>query len=195
MLSAHAGLPFRDFKGMVADAKANPGKLNYGTNGIGSSIHLYMELLMAATGTEMTHIPYKGQTASIPDRLAGTTHFWFGAAEVKPFIDRGELVAIVTSGPQRMKEFPNTPTLRESGVNLILQAWLGLVVPPATPAEVSNKLHAAFSAALKTAEVRKRFEDAGHAAVASSPEEMTARIRQDADAYVPVVKRIGLKLD
>ncbi len=195
VLSAHVGLPFRDLKGLVAYAKANPGKLNYGTNGIGSSIHLYMELLMAATGTEMTHIPYKGQTESIPDRLSGTTHFWFGAAEAKPFIEKGQLVAIVTSGPQRMKEFPDTPTLIESGVNLTLKAWLGVVAPPGTPPDVITKLNAAFAAALNSAEVRKRFEFAGHVGVGTGPDEMLKRIRADAEAYAPIVRRINLKLD
>lgn len=195
VLLVRPDFPAKTAEEFLAYAKANPGKLNYGTNGIGSSIHLYMELLMAATGTEMTHIPYKGQTESIPDRLSGTTHFWFGAAEAKPFIEKGQLVAIVTSGPQRMKEFPDTPTLIESGVNLTLKAWLGVVAPPGTPPDVITKLNAAFAAALNSAEVRKRFEFAGHVGVGTGPDEMLKRIRADAEAYAPIVRRINLKLD
>ena len=116
ILVARPSLPFRDLKGLVAYAKANPGKLNAGAPGLGSGSHLTFELLKLAAGFDATVIPYSGEAPAITGVLAGQTDVLVATANVKQHLDSGKLIALATSGAQRWDVFPNVPTLRETGV-------------------------------------------------------------------------------
>lgn len=195
-LSGHPSLPFRDVKGLVAYAKANPGVLNYASPGIGGNSHLYFERFQLVTGIQLTHVPYKGSTASLPDRMSGRIHIAMGGQDVKTIVDSGKLIAIATTGPQREKLYPNTPTLSETYPGMVFKAWVGVVAPPGTPQDIIAKLNAAFSSALKLPEVRKTMEGAFWKVVeGSGPEEFMARHKADTETYGPLVKKLGLVLD
>lgn len=196
VLSSHPSLPFRDLKGLIAYAKANPGKLNFGSTGVGGNSHMHMERLMSVTGIVLTHVPYKSAAQAMPDRLSGTVHLFMGGPDVKTMVDAGKLVGLAVSSPRRMAELPSTPTLDESGFpGLGMKPWISVVGPPGLPRDIVMKVNGAFIAALKTPEIRKRAADILFELLGSSPEEFSARIKTDLDAYAPIVQKLGLKLD
>ncbi len=195
VIVSQARLPFKDAKGWIEYAKANPGKLNYSSQGIGGSQHLYMEQILPILGIEMTHIPY-GTAQQLTDIASGTIDMTvFTGGPLKPLVDAGKLNALAWSSPQRQRLFPNAPTLKELGYNLGLQGWVGIVTAPGTPPDVVAKLNAALNAAQKLPEVEKRFTDAGYELFFSTPQAFAAQIRADLDAFGPVVKRLGLKFE
>jgi tripartite-type tricarboxylate transporter receptor subunit TctC len=194
-LIAHPSVQFRDVVGMVAYAKANPRKLNIGAGGTAGE--LYAAVLMAAAGIDLTVIPYKGSQQTLVDVLSGTLHLSLGlpSASWSSQVELGKLVAIASTGPQRMRQYPNAPTLQESGVPATLQTWFGVVGPPGIPAEVAAKLSGAINAALKNPDIQKRFNDNGNEIIFSSPQEFSARIKSESESLAPIARRLGFKVD
>ena len=196
LLAGHPSLSFRDVKGLVAYARANPGTLNYASPGVGGNSHLYFERFQILTGIQLTHIPYKGSAASLPDRLNGRIHIAMGGQDGKPLIDSGKLVAIATTGPVRERLYPDTPTLAETYPGMLFKGWVGIFAPPRTPPDTVAKLNAALNASLKTPQVRKTMEDAFWRVVDNSgPEEFMTRYKADTDTYGPMVRKLGLELE
>ena len=195
-LTAHPGLPFRDLRGLIAYARSNPGKLTFGSPGVGSDSHLHVERLMAATGIQMTHIPYKGSAAALPDRLNGTISMYMGGLDAAPLVTSGQLIAIATTGPSRAATFASTPTLDESGApGLVLKSWTGLSVPPGTPPEIVARLNSAFTEAFRSPVVIKAMDVGGWAVTPSTPDAMTARIKSEFEVFGPLVRRLNLNFD
>lgn len=196
LLTGHPSLPFRDLKGLVAYAKANPGKLTFGSPGVGNDSHLQVERIMAATGIQMTHIPYKGSAAAMPDRLSGTLDLYMSGVDAAPLVDSGKLIAIATTGPRRASVLPNTPTLEESGLpGMVLKAWVGLSVAPGTPREIVNRLNGAFNEAFKSPAVLKAMEVGGWFIMPSTPDAMTSRIKSEFELFAPMVQKLNLNFD
>ncbi len=194
-LTGHPSLPFRDIKGLVAHARANPGKLTYGSTGVGSDVHVQMERMMAEIGIQMTHIPYKGSAAALPDRLSGRLDFYLSGLDNAPLVASGQLIAIATTGPRRVPTFPNTPTLDESVPGLVLKFWSAMAAPPGTPADVVAKLNAAFTEAFKTPAVIKAMDTGGWFITPAGPDAMGARIKSELEALAPLVRRLNLSFD
>lgn len=196
VVTAHPSMPFRDFPGLVAYAKANPGKLNFAGNEPGGVRHFLLERIKAVTGVEITNVPYKGDAQSLPDRLSGTIELGISTAGFKPHIDSGKLVALATTGPARMKEFPQVPTLQEAGYKgFTMTSWFGLIAPSGTPADVIAKLNAAFNVGIKSPEVAKLMAQFGFEPVGGPAEQFFTKIRSDIATNAPVIKRLGLKFD
>ena len=196
IITTHPSMPFRDFQGLVAYAKANPGKLNFAGSEPGGVRHFLLERIQATTGARLTNVPYKGDAASLPDRLGGIVEIGINAAGFKPHIDAGKLVALATTGPKRMQELLNIPTLEESGYKgLTLTSWFGLVAPAGTPADIMAKLSAAFNAGLKSPDVIRLLAQQGFDPVGGSPEAFAQKIRADITANAPVINKLGLKFD
>jgi tripartite-type tricarboxylate transporter receptor subunit TctC len=196
VITAHPSMPFRDFQGMVAYAKANPNKLNFAGNEPGGVRHFLLERIKAQTGTQIANIPYKGDAASLADRLSGIVELGISAAGFKPHIDTGKLVALATTGPKRMSEFPQIATLEESGYKgFTMTSWFGLVAPAGTPPEVMTKLNAAFNAGLKVPEVIRLLDQQGFDPVGGSPEAFARKIRADIAVNAPLISKLGLKFD
>jgi tripartite-type tricarboxylate transporter receptor subunit TctC len=189
-------VPYNDIKGLVAYAKANPGKLNYGSTGVASTGHFAGELLSRGAGIQMVHVPYKGEGDQTAAAIAGDLHLYITSAGPKPNVDAGRIQVLGTTGETRSKVFPNTPTAKEQGVDFVMTQWMGVVAPPGLPADITSRLNQAITAAMKEAAPMKASEVAGVEPTPNvSPDAFAALIRADMKALEPVVKATGIVTD
>lgn len=197
IMVASPGAPAKDVKSLLEYARANPGKLNVGTSGVGTTGHLSFELLQHLGKIRMTHVPYKGDAPAILDVVSGQIPYAFNAATTsKPQIDAGKVVPVAVSGAKRWSVFPTVPSFQEAGLpNFDAAAWLGIVGPAGMAAEPLARVNRAFVAALQVPELRKRLEDMGLAVQSSTPDEFTAFIRRDHEVWSPILKAAGIKVD
>ncbi len=199
VLATSSRLGVRTVQQLIDYAKANPGKLSYGTPGNGSPHHLAMEAFKIKAGhLSIQHIPYKGEAPAIQDLVAGNLDVMFSGARVaKAQMSGGKIQVLGASGPTRNPILPETPTIAESGLpGFSYQYWHALVAPPNTPPEVIAKLNGAFTKALGDAELRAWLAStAGVEAAPSTPAQMRAFMRDELARSAEIVKAIGLKLD
>ncbi len=181
---------------LVAYAKANPARLNYGSGGNGSAGHLAGEMFKARAGIFAVHIPYNGGNPAQLALLSGQVDFNFdNLATAAPSIRAGKLKALAVTTPKRSPALPDVPTVAETLKGFEIDTWWGLVAPAATPKELITKMNQAFVAALQSQEVRARFTGLFADPVASSPEEFAAFMKADLARYKDVVKASGAKVD
>ncbi|WP_370680446.1 Bug family tripartite tricarboxylate transporter substrate binding protein [Comamonas sp. GB3 AK4-5] len=195
-LVVHPGAPFSDLKGMVAYAKAHPGKVNYATSGIGTSNHLAAELLQSVAGIQLTNVPYKGSSQIVPDLLSGTVMMSMESSLVTTLqhIKAGKLRAIAVTSPQRSKALPDVPTVAESGYpGFEVETWFGLVAPAATPQAVITKVHEAWVAAAKTGEVQQAFDNISGNLRANTPQQFAEFIRAENKRWGDLIRKLGIK--
>jgi tripartite-type tricarboxylate transporter receptor subunit TctC len=186
----------KSLKDVVERAKANPGKLNYGSFGIGNLSHLMGELLSIAADIKMTHVPYRGQTPAITDVLAGQIPLAFTTtAGVTDLVETGKLSLLATFGQERDEQFPNTPTPYELGyTSVIIVGWAGLLAPAGTPPHIVSKLHGGMAKALASPDVKDAIFRQGSKAVSSaSPEAFARYIKSEAEKFHAVIKAAGLE--
>jgi tripartite-type tricarboxylate transporter receptor subunit TctC len=154
-------LPVNTLPEFIAYAKKNPGKLSYGSAGVGSGTHFAGEYFKALSGTFLVHIPYKSTTGALNDVAGGQLDLAFDAA-AKPLIDAGRVKLLAVTGEKRDPRFPNTPTAVEAGLKgFVQQSWVGILVPAATPKPLVERLNQAAGAAVADAGVQKRFAEMG----------------------------------
>lgn len=177
------------FPELLAQAKAQPGKVGYGTAGIGSTHHLAGELLASQSQTQLLHVPYRGDAASLTALLAGDIPFIIAPpTAVMANIKAGKLRAIATTGQHRWQGLPDVPTVAEQGVpGYDVRSWAGLMAPAGTPRAVVDRLNADVQKALLVPAVRSRLEDMGGEARGSSPEEMRAMVAAETQKWTRVV--------
>jgi tripartite-type tricarboxylate transporter receptor subunit TctC len=194
---APKSLPAQDIRGFIAYAKANDGKLNYGSSGPGSSPHLAIELLMSQTGVRMQHIAYKGIAPAVTALLADEVQFSLVPIAVGlPHVRAGKLRALGVAGLQRSAATPDIPTLSESGLpDFEVIAWWGLLAPAKTPRAVVNTLNREMRGALEVPEVKRNLVDQGMDPAAGSPEQFGALIKADMEKWGAIGARLGVKLD
>jgi tripartite-type tricarboxylate transporter receptor subunit TctC len=186
----------KSIKDVVERAKAHPGELNYGSFGIGNLTHLMGELLQSAAGIRLTHVPYKGQTPSITDLLAGQIALAFTTmAGVTDLVETGKLDLLATFGQERDEQFLNTPTVVEIGYSgVVVVGWSGLFAPSAVPPQIIRKLHSGMVRALAMPDVKEAISRQGSRAVSSgSPDEFARFIRAEAEKFHVVIKAAGLE--
>jgi tripartite-type tricarboxylate transporter receptor subunit TctC len=190
-------VPAKDLKEFIAYAKANPGKLNYGSSGPGSSPHLATELLMSIAGIQMTHIPYKGIAPAITAQLANEVQMSLTPIAVgMPHARAGKLRALASAGLKRSAAIPEVPTIAESGLpGFEVIGWWGMLAPSKTPRPVVVLLNREIRSVLEIPEVRKSLLDQGMDPAGGPPEEFAALIKADMDKWGDVGKRLGVKLD
>jgi tripartite-type tricarboxylate transporter receptor subunit TctC len=195
VLVVHPSLPSKTVKEFVALAKARPGTLNYASAGVGSSLHLSMELLMLMTGMRLEHVPYKGSAPAVFDLLAGQVVALTGTMlTVIPYVRNGRLRALGVTSLKRSSVMPDVPTIAEAGVpGYESVQWYGLLAPGGTPREIIAKIHDAASRATQEPAARKRFLDDGAEPLAGTPEQFAAVIRDDMAKWEKVVKAAGIK--
>lgn len=177
------------FAELMAQAKAQPGKVGYGTAGIGSTHHLAGELLASLSQTQLLHVPYRGDAASLTALLAGDIPFIIAPpTAVMANIKAGKLRAIATTGPQRWQGLPDVPTVAEQGVaGYDVRSWAGLMAPVGTPRAVIDRLNAEVQKALLVPAVRSRLEDMGGEVRGSSAEDMRSMVAAETQKWIRVV--------
>lgn len=197
ILTVRADSPFKDVKALIAYAKANPGKLNYGSTGSGSSNHLSMELFLELTGTKMTHIPYKGSAPAVSALLAGDIDVLFdNLPNVYPNLIAGKLNGLAATGAKRAPLLPNVPTVVEAGVpGYEVTVWFGMQAPAGTPTDVVKKVNAGMTDMLRDKDVIDRFGKQGVEIVASSPAEFKALVNAEVQKWTGVIDRAGIKIE
>jgi tripartite-type tricarboxylate transporter receptor subunit TctC len=189
-------LPVRTMPELIAYARANPGKLNFGF-GQGTAPQLVGEWLKAENKLEIGSVPYRGGAQAITDMLGGTIHLNIGTtATLAPLIKEGRLRAIAVWGPQRLPELPDVPTMIESGFpGLSLFSWSGLWVPAGTPAAIVDRLNAETNAALRSAEMKASMDKLGIEAMSGSPQDFAAFVADEAPKWARIVAVAGVTID
>jgi tripartite-type tricarboxylate transporter receptor subunit TctC len=186
----------KSIKGLVEQAKANPGRINYGSFGIGNMTHLMGVLLSSAADIKMTHVPYRGQTPAITDAVSGQIPLAFTTtAGVTDLVETGKLNLLATFGEKRDEQFPNTPTPTEAGYpGVVVVGWSGLLAPAGTPPQIISKLHSGMVRALAMPDVKDAILKQGSKAVSSpSPEAFARYIKSEAEKFLPVIRAAGLE--
>lgn len=193
----HPAVPAKTVKEFIAYAKANPGKLNYGSSGLGSTPHLGTELFSSMTGIRMVHVPYKGAAPVITALLGNEIQFAFtNLVSTRPHWQAGRLRLVAHSGSKRLDAMPDVPTIAESGVpGYVTRSWWGYLAPAKTPRPVVARLHKEIIAVAALPSVRQTVVSQGWEVVASTPEEFATVIQSDAEKWGAIGKRLGVKLD
>ena len=188
--------PYHKLADVIAAAKANPGKMNYGSGGIGTSAHLAGATFAALSGIKATHIPLKGSVEISTSLIRGDTDFAFPVTSTGvPQVKGGRLRALAVTASSRLKELPDVPTLNELMHNdlTVQESWFGFWAPAKTPSEIIAKLHLAASRVLADPTVKAQFEAAGNTAVVSeSPQAFAAFIRTENRKWAEIVKLTGV---
>jgi len=197
VLAAHAGLPAKNLKELLAYSKANPGKLSFSTGGTGSTSHVAGELLKQRTGLEMIHIPYKSGGLAVLDAVGGQVQLTYPAvAGANTHIRSGKLVGIGVSTKNRVASIPDVPTFIEQGLqDFEVVSWVALMAPAGTPQSIIQRLHKETVAALQEPKVRERFNGLGIEPVGNTPDEFAAQIKADMARWKQVVERAGIKTE
>ena len=187
---------FQSLGDVIAYAKANPGKLNYGTSGPGSVSHLSSEMLKNNRKINAVEVPYKGGVLAIQDLLGGQINYIFSdSLPAMAHIRGGKLRALCVTGTQKYELLPEPPTCQASAPGLVAVNWWGVLYPAGTSKAIVDKLHADTVRALADPDVKKRFADLGVEAVSSSPSEFAAFIKAEMDKYAKLIKEANIKVN
>jgi tripartite-type tricarboxylate transporter receptor subunit TctC len=190
-------LPVNSIKELVAYAKANPGKINFGSSGTAGLQHFAGELFAHAAGIKIVHVPYKGTAAVIPAMLAGDVQLGFGTLfGVRPHLPSGRLKALAVTTGKRTPAAPELPTVAEAGLpGYEVDQWYGVLTGAKVPAPIVKKLNAGINEALKSPEVVKRFSADGSTPKGSTPQAFRAHIASEIAKWRKLVKAAGLRLE
>jgi len=186
--------PYKSAADLIAAAKAAPGKIDYGSGGPGSPQHLAMAMFASAAGISLTHVPYKGATQAATDVAAGQIPVGFqGLGTVAALVRGGQLRLIGVSTSARLAQFPDVPTISESGLpGFTFNSWFAILAPAGTSTEIIARLNAEVAKALADVEVRRKLEELGFAVRGTSPEELGAMTREQLAKYGRVIKAMGI---
>jgi tripartite-type tricarboxylate transporter receptor subunit TctC len=187
-------LGIKTYAELVAYGKANPGKLNYASAGVGTTPHLAAELWKSRTGIDAVHVPYKGIGASYTDMMSNKVQMSFSSiAGARPFTDDGRVIALATTGSVRSPVYPNLPTVAEAGLpGYAAELHYGLVAPAGTPPEVIAKLNAALNNALADADIRQRLAADGTEVLPGTPSAYAADIASEEAKWGAIIKQTGV---
>ena len=200
VLIVNPNLPIKTGADLVAYAKANPGKVSFGSAGNGSSNHLFGEVLKTLTGAPMQHIPYKGSAAALTDVIAGNLTFMFDILNVAgPQIRGGRVRGIAVASAKRTPYMPELPTLAESGIKGFEEVgsdlWFGIMAPAGTPRKIVDFLNQSLITALRSPEMRERIRAQSLDLWTSTPEEFAAVLKKDLARWGKAVKASGARVD
>ena len=197
VLMASPSFPPNSVKELIAYARANPGKVTFASSGQGGSPHLTAEIFMLATGTQMTHVPYKGGGQAMPDLMAGHVDLLFASVlESSSHIKSGRLKGLAVTHARRSPALPDVPTMAEAGVqNAESGSWIALLAPAGTPAAVVQKVGADVKDAVAQPDVREKLVSQGAVPQASTPQELQALINADLARYGRIIREKGLKAE
>jgi len=197
VIVVNPAVPARTLAELIALAKAEPGKLNYGSTSSGGSPHMSAELLKMMTGISITHVPYKGAAPMLTDLVGGHIPIGFdNLPSAMPFIESGKLRALAVTTAKRWPGAPNIPTVAESGVpGYEVSGWFGILAPAGTPPAIVDRLQKAVADAVAKPEVRKQLETVGAEPVANTSQAFAQQIAADVARWKTVADTTGVKLD
>ncbi len=195
VLDVHPSLPVKNVQELVAYAKANPGKLNFGSAGMGNSAHLSAELFKRATGIDMVHVPYKGNALAMQDLVAGNIQVLFDPVQTSiPQIQSGKVRPLAVTSKTRFAELPNVPTVAESGYPAYdFVVWYAFVAPAGTPAPIVARLNAEINKAVSDPDMKKRFAALGADLTESNPAECAAFVKSELALWGKLMAEVGIK--
>jgi tripartite-type tricarboxylate transporter receptor subunit TctC len=194
VLVANRAVPFSTVQGLVAFAKANPGKLTYASSGAGSTPHLAMELLKIQAGIEIVHAPYKGLLPT--DLLAGHVDLMFNnLGNTLPQIKSGALKVLAVGSEKRLAAFPDVPAISEIFPGFVSTTWVAVVAPPKSPPEIATKLSTAIAEILRLPDVTTRIADLSMTPVGSAPAEAAAFIQKERERWREVIVSAGIQAE
>ncbi len=197
VIVVNPSVPANNIKELIALAKAQPGKFNYGTSGVGTPPHLSGELFKSMAGVDMEHVPYKGGGPAMTDLIGGSIPVLFdvltGAAA---HIKGGRAKALAVTTPQRSPSFPDVPTVAESGLKgYETYTWNAIFAPAGVPTAVAEALSKEFQRAALDPELQEKFKELSAIPVGSTPEGLSSHVKSELDKWGPIVKNLNLKLD
>jgi tripartite-type tricarboxylate transporter receptor subunit TctC len=197
VLVVNPSVPAQSLADLIKLARAQPGKLNYGSSGNGTAPHLATEWLKMLANADMVHVPYKAVPPAVIDLLGNQIQLMFVVAQAAvPHVKSGKLRALAVSSAKRSASLPDLPTVAESGYpRFDVTGWLGVHVPPKTPAALIERMNAAINKALQAEDVRSRMGPAGMDAASSTPAQFGAFVRNDIARFAKVVKDAHIKIE
>lgn len=197
ILAVSNDLPVKNLKELIAYAKANPGKVNYGSGGIGSGPHIAGELFKSIGKIDITHVPYKGSGPAVADLMAGQIQMLASAAPtIAPHVKSGKIRALAVAGDKRVPLLPDVPTAKEAGVpDFNFSIWFGLSAPKGVPDAVVNSLHSQVTNMLAKEDVRTRLIQSGADPVGLGPAEFAKRIESETVRWGGLMKKAGISAD
>ena len=196
LLVVRTSLPVKSIAELVGHAKANPGKLSFGSSGIGTPM-LTMELLKMLTGTDLVHVPYKGDAPAITDLMGGQIDVYATNILALDALHRaGKVRGLAVTSRKRVASLPDVPTMDEAGIpGYELETWFGYFAPAQTPRPIIDQLNAALARAVAQPEVQKQMTETGSVPLTMSPEDFRRRIQADLEKFARVVKNAGIKIE
>ncbi|HLH97020.1 MAG TPA: tripartite tricarboxylate transporter substrate binding protein [Xanthobacteraceae bacterium] len=195
VLLVRKDFPAKTAAEFIAYAKANPGRLNYGSQGIGTTSHLTTELFMSLTGTRMVHVPYKGTAPALNDLLAGQIDFIFmELSSAVKLHESGNARILAIATDKRLESLPDIPTMIEAGVpNFVSDTWNALSAPPKTPAAIAAKLNQAVNEIIAEPETKKQFEKLNLLPAGGTPSDMARFVKAETKRWTDVIHRAGIE--
>ena len=197
VLVTNTNVPAANVRELIALATANPGKLNYASTGVGTVLHIGMELFKRMTRTDIVHVPYRATTTAMADLMGGRIDMiLIGQSSVKPLMEAGKLRILAIASPQRSPLMPDVPTLEEAGVpGYEVRSWFGLLAPARTPASVIDRLSHEVKKAASDARLVAALAPQGMQLIASSPAQMQAAIEADSRKWGEVIAATGTTIN
>lgn len=197
VLVVNPSVPAKSVKELIAYAKANPGKLTYGSNGNGTAQHLIGTQFNLLAGVDIGHIPYKGSGPLVTDLLGGQVSMSFDTlTPVLSHIKSGKLNPLAVTTAKRSAALPNVPTLAEAALpGFDIASWFGVLAPAATPREIVNRLNSDIVNVLNNPDIKARFADLGAEAVGNTPEQMAAQVKQETEKFAKLVKEANVQIE
>ena len=193
-LAAHPSMPFDTLPGLVAYAKANPGKLHWGSSGMATITHLYGEMLKLEAGIDIVHVPYKGSAQALQDLLSGQVQLQFDQL-VLPHVVAGKLKGLAALSDTRWPGKPDMPTLREQGYGKNgADSWYGIMAPVGTPAAIVEKLAGLIGESLRDPDTIDKLDKAGQRATFLDPRQMKERLAVESTAFGDVIRKGNIKV-
>jgi tripartite-type tricarboxylate transporter receptor subunit TctC len=195
VLAVNPQLPIRSVAELIAYAKANPGRLSYGSAGVGSTLHLAGEFFKRAAGIDIVHVPYRGASQAITDLLGGQVPMMFGPmVNILPLAQAGSIRALAVTSAKRSALAPDLPTVAETGLpGFEVGGWYGLAVPAGTPKAIVTQLNAVTNRVLQTRTVIDQMRQQGYEALGGTPEEMNTLIKSDVALWTRIIRDAGVE--
>jgi tripartite-type tricarboxylate transporter receptor subunit TctC len=187
-------MPIKSVAELIAYAKSHPGKLSYGSAGVGTSIHLAGEFFARSAGIDIMHVPYKGAAPALTDLIGGQIPMMFGpTTDILPLARAGKIRALAVTSPKRSALVPELPTVAESLAGFDVVGWYGLAAPAGTPADVIAKINSVTNRVLQAPDLIAKYNGLGFEPVGGTPEEASARIKADVVRWTKIIRDAGIK--